>query len=90
MNLEKRDIKLSSTKRFKGSAPPEFYGKGYFLNAEGSNYGRRDPATGDTIFAPYDKTYLERNRELVRQILTAIPRLNSVIVLGAARGYLVK
>jgi len=81
--LEKREIKVSSTKSFKGSAHPEFYGEGYFLRAEGSNYGRGP-------FAPYDETYLERNRELVRRILTAIPRLKSVIVLGAARGYLVK
>jgi len=81
--LEKREIKLSSSKRFKGSAPPEFYGRGYFLEAEGSNYGRGD-------FAPYDEVYLDRNRDLVRRILPAIPTVRSVIVLGAARGYLVK
>jgi len=81
--LEKREIKLSSTKRFKGSAPSEFYGEGYFLRAEGSNYGREP-------FAPYDESYLERNRELVRRLLTVIPGLRSVIVLGAARGYMVK
>jgi len=81
--LEKREIKVSSTKRFKGSAPPEFYSREYFLEAKGSNYGREP-------FAPYDETYLERNRMLVNRILAVIPGLKSVIVLGAARGYLVK
>ena len=81
--MEKREIKVSSTKRFKGSAPPGFYSREYFLEAEGSNYGRGD-------FTPYDETYLIRDRELVGRILSAVPGIKSVIVLGAARGYLVK
>jgi len=81
--LEKREIKVSSTKRFKGSAPPNFYSREYFLEGEGSNYGREP-------FAPYDESYLIRNRELVKRILSVAPRLNTVLVLGAARGYLVR
>ena len=80
---KKREIKYSSSKQFVGSADPETYGEGYFLHAEGSNYGRGP-------FAPYDETYLVRNRELAKRIISTIPRLSSVLVLGAARGYLVK
>ena len=80
---KKREIKHSSTKTFNGSAPTEFYGEGYFLRAEGSNYGRGE-------FSPYDETYLTRNRELVIRILSAGPSIKKVLVLGAARGYLVK
>jgi len=53
------------------------------LRAEGSNYGR-DP------FAKYDETYLTRNRELARRITASRPNIRRVLVLGAARGYLVK
>jgi len=83
--LEKpsRKIKYSSKKRFKGSAPPEFFGSGYYLRAEGSNYGRAP-------FAPYDESYLIRNRGVAARILEAVPPIKTVLVLGAARGYLVK
>jgi len=76
-------VKRSSSKVFKGSAPKEFYGEGYFLRGEGSNYG-----VGS--FIPYDERYLERDRATVRVFLNSIPKLESAIVLGCARGYMVQ
>ena len=80
---KKREIKYSSDRTFTGSADSEMFGEGYFLRGEGSNYGRAG-------FAPYDEIYLERNTALANRILTALPHTKSVIILGAARGYLVK
>ena len=81
---KKREIKYSSQKEFLGSQPTEFYGKEYFLDAEGSNYGREG-------FAPYTaEFYLERNRSMVKELLAQLPHIKTAMVLGCARGYMVQ
>jgi len=81
--LEKREIKYSSKKRFKGSKPAEFYGENHFLRAEGSNYSRAGAI-------PCDEEYLDRNRSVVGKLLQQFPRVRTAIVLGCARGYMVQ
>ena len=67
---KKREIKRSSEKKFEGSAPSEFYSKGYFLEAAGSNYGRKDVVTGEHLFSPYtEEFYLARSRLIVASLL---------------------
>ena len=63
MESESEQIKRSSTRKFAGSKPQEFYSEAYFLRAEGSNYGRKD-AKGNTLFYPYDESQLTRDRNL--------------------------
>ena len=88
---KKREIKHSSEKVFEGSAPQEFYSKGYFLDAKGSNYGRRDLITGEALFSPYtEEFYLGRARLVVNSLLKSIQGIRNVIVLGCARGYMVQ
>jgi len=88
---KKREIKRSSEKTFEGSAPQEFFSKGYFLEARGSNYGRPDMVTGEPLFSPYtEEFYLGRSRLLVSSLLRAITGVKNVIVLGCARGYMVQ
>ena len=88
---KKRNIKYSSEKKFEGSATSEEFGEGYFLHAKGSNYGRRDLVTGETLFAPYtEEHYLLRDRYVVKTILSSIKGIKSAIVLGCARGYMVQ
>ncbi len=85
----KREIKRSSAKTFKGSKPSDFYGEGYFLKGEGSNYGRKDEE-GNLLYAPYVlEAYLQGRRLVARNILHLWPRIKSVMVLGCARGYFV-
>jgi len=87
--LEKKKVKYSSKKKFKGSKNSDFYGEGYFLSAQGSNYGRRDK-TGNLLFVPYEEQYyLPRNREVAKHIVQKF-HPQRVLVLGCARGYLVK
>lgn len=91
MEKENSKVKRSSKKKFEGSFPAEFYGEGYFLRAEGSNYGRRDLMTGQSLFSPYtEEHYLERDRILVKTILNSLRGIKSAIVLGCARGYMVQ
>ena len=88
---KKRNIKYSSEKKFEGSATSEEFDEGYFLHAEGSNYGRRDLVTGETLFAPYtEEHYLLRDRYVVKTVLRSIKGIKSAIVLGCARGYMVQ
>ena len=88
--MEKQDIKYSSKKIFDGSSPSTFYGKGYFLEAAGSNYGRKDK-DGKLLFSPYDaESYLTRDRMVVDVLLKSIPNIKTAIVLGCARGYMVQ
>jgi 2-polyprenyl-3-methyl-5-hydroxy-6-metoxy-1,4-benzoquinol methylase len=87
--MEKKNINISSLKVFKGSKASEFYGEGYFLHAEGSNYGRKD-ASGNVLVSAYDeKGLLPGSRNLAR-FLTCQLKPKRVLVLGCARGYLVK
>lgn len=75
-------------KVFTGSKPGSFYGEGYYLRGEGSNYGSRDQA-GKLLFAPYDEaSYLPRNRQLAKFIVD-VYKPQSALVLGCARAYLV-
>ena len=91
MEKEENQVKRSSKKKFEGSAPSELYGEGYFLRAEGSNYGRRDLVTDEPLFSPYtEEFYLERDRVIVKTILNSLKGLKSAIVLGCARGYMVQ
>ena len=78
-----------SGKVFEGSKEQSFYGEKYFLGAEGSNYGRRD-AEGKLMFAPYtEEYYLPRDQALAAHLVQRF-RPRSALVLGCARGYLVK
>ena len=89
INLE-RKVKHSSKKQFDGSSPSKFYGKGYFMDAEGSNYGRKDEE-GKLLFSPYDaESYLYRDRLVVDVLLKSVPNIETAIVLGCARGYMVQ
>lgn len=89
MEKEKANVNVSSVKVFEGSKGADFYGEGYYLRAEGSNYGRRD-ASGNVLFTPYDEeSYLPRNRALAKGIFD-LYKPKSVMVLGCARGYLVR
>jgi GT2 family glycosyltransferase/MoaA/NifB/PqqE/SkfB family radical SAM enzyme len=82
-------VKYASNKKFKGSKPSDFYSEAYFLYAEGSNYGRKDK-DGNLLFTPYDEqSYLPRNRQLA-SFIKNIYNPEKVLVLGCARGYLVK
>jgi glycosyltransferase involved in cell wall biosynthesis len=93
VNLEKvnrKEIKYSSKKQFEGSSPKEFFGKGYYLDAEGSNYGRKDK-DGKILFSPYNaESYLYRDRQVVDVLLKSVPNIKTAIVLGCARGYMVQ
>ena len=76
-------------KVFAGSKNSAFYGEGYYLRGEGSNYGRKD-AAGNLVFSPYDEqSYLPRNRELAK-FIAATYKPRNALVLGCARGYLVQ
>ena len=86
--MEKK-IKYSSKKKFEGSAPSDFYNEGYYLRAEGSNYGRRDK-DGKELFLAYDERVLGAHRSVVAKLLNQFKNIKSVIVLGCARGYMVK
>jgi 2-polyprenyl-3-methyl-5-hydroxy-6-metoxy-1,4-benzoquinol methylase len=82
-------VKQKKAKVFSGSKPSSFYGEGYYLNGEGSNYGRRDEK-GNMIFAPYDEaSYLPRNRQLA-QFIASVYKPKTALVLGCARAYLVQ
>ena len=84
-------LKYSSERIFTGSALSEFYGEGYFLRGEGSNYGRKDPVSGDVLFTPYtEEFYLTRNRDFVKVILNSLRGIKTALVLGCARGYMVQ
>ena len=91
MEKDRSQVKRSSKKKFEGSAPSEAFDEGYFLRAEGSNYGRRDPVSGEVLFTPYtEEFYLDRDRSLVKTILNSLKGIKSAIVLGCARGYMVQ
>lgn len=86
---KKRRVKYSSRKIFTGSKPASFYGKDYFLAAKGSNYGRKTH-DGQVLFTPYEEQfYLPRNREVAQWIMRRF-HPKTAIVLGCARGYMVK
>lgn len=85
---EEKKVKISSEKKFEGSKPSEFYGEGYFFRAEGSNYGRKTEE--GIVFAPYvEETYLLRDRDLAKFLVNKF-RPRTILILGCARGYLVK
>jgi GT2 family glycosyltransferase/ubiquinone/menaquinone biosynthesis C-methylase UbiE len=89
MMEKEKQVNVSSSKVFVGSKPKEFYDEGYYLNADGSNYGRK-AADGSQLFTPYDEqSYLPRNRQLAK-FVCKIYKPKTVMVLGCARGYLVK
>jgi GT2 family glycosyltransferase len=80
-------IKMFDKKIFTGSKNPSFYGEGYYLRGEGSNYGRKD---GGLSFAPYEEQYyLPRDRQYANFIVSTY-KPSSVLVLGCARAYLVQ
>jgi hypothetical protein len=82
-------VQYASTKKFAGSKTSDFYGEGYFLNGQGSNYGYRNE-TGKQLFVPYEEQYyLPKNRELAKYIINMY-KPKTAMVLGCARGYLVK
>ncbi len=86
--MTKKQVK-QKTKAFSGSKPSTFYGEGYYLRGEGSNYGRKDE-NGNLVFAPYDESaYLPRNRQLAA-FLTGVYKPKTALVLGCARAYLVQ
>lgn len=83
------DLKHSSEKLFDGSKPGSFYDSDYFLKGVGGNYGRRDK-DGNVVFAPYtEETYLPGHRQAA-DLWNRQFHPKNVLVLGAARGYLVK
>jgi len=87
--LSKQEVKRSSEKQFKGSRSSSFYNEDYFLKAKGSNYGRRDKS-GNMIFLPYEEQYyLPRNQQLAQRLIQRF-HPKTVLVLGCARGYMVK
>jgi len=81
-------MKYSSRKKFTGSMPESFYSKDYFLNAKGSMYGRK---IGDRYqFYPYTEEYqLPGDREFAKSVKVNL-NTTSVMVLGCARGYMVR
>jgi hypothetical protein len=86
---EPKKVNVSSFKVFEGSKVAEFYGEGYFLRAEGSNYGRKD-AKGNVLVVPYDEQgLLPGNRQLAK-FLTHLLKPKKALILGCARAYLVK
>lgn len=86
----KRKILRSSDKTFKGSKSSDFYGEGYFLKGEGSNYGRTDE-DGKILYAPYvAEAYLFGRRQVAREFLRMWPKIDKALVLGCARGYFVQ
>lgn len=88
--MKKRKIEYSSQKRFKGSKDSDFYSEGYFLRGEGSNYGRVND-DGEVLFSPYtEEAYYNGRLTVARSMRDRLPRFKKVLVLGCARGYLVK
>ena len=76
-------------KKFSGSKDQSFYSESYYLDGEGSNYGRKD-AAGNVVYAPYDEqSYLPRNRQLAA-FLTQTYKPKTALVLGCARAFLVQ
>lgn len=83
------EIKRLKIKPNPHSKPGNFYGEGYYLRGEGSNYGLKNK-NGEYLFTPYDEeSYLPRKRQLAKFIET-LYKPKRALVLGCARGYLVK
>jgi hypothetical protein len=79
--MTKKQVK-QKTKAFSGSKPSTFYGEGYYLRGEGSNYGRKDE-NGNLVFAPYDESaYLPRTGAC--SVSTGVYKPKTALVLGCA------
>jgi len=82
-------LKYSSTKQFVGSKPSSFYSEDYFLNAQGSNYGRIDEKSKQ-FFLNYEEQNILPGNRVLANYLTKRYKPKTVMVLGCARAYLVK
>jgi len=84
-----KTVNVSSTKVVAGSKTAEFYGEGYFLRAEGSNYGLKDDS-GKEIFYPYEEQFYLPMRRGFANYVMHLYKPKTALILGCARGYLVK
>lgn len=82
-------MKRSSEKKFKGTKPSSFYSKDYFLNADGSMYGKKHD-DGRYRFCPYTAEYQIAPQTRHSESIVKNLHPTTAIVLGCARGYRVK